>query len=155
MLGVLQPPQVISAADYLQLLDWAGRQLAPGKRGRITGGAPACRRGIGGRPKHWTGRVRSVERVYWRVVDSAEQLIWLAMRIGRRWLKGFGFAERLSSHPKAEAMWPERELRVGVCWRTGPRARETTVETDTFCYCLGSQRELWASLSHFGPKSSR
>ncbi len=96
ILGVQPPPLAISTADHLQLLDWTGRQLAPGKRGRITGAAPACLRGIDGSLEHWTTRVRGVGSGYWRAIGSAEQLIELAMRIGQRWLKGLRFAERLS-----------------------------------------------------------
>ena len=96
ILGVLQPPLAISTADYLQLLDWTGRQLAPGKRGRITDDAPPCLRGIDLSPERWTSRVRGVGSGYWRAIGSAEQLIELAMRIGQRWLKGLRFAETLS-----------------------------------------------------------
>jgi hypothetical protein len=95
ILGVLQPPLAISTADYLQLLDWTGRQLAPGKRGRITGTAPACLRDLDASPEHWAMRVRGVSSGYWRAVGSAEELIALAQRIGQRWLKGLRLAKRL------------------------------------------------------------
>lgn len=88
-------PLALTTADYLQLLDWTGRQLAPGKRGRITGDAPACLRGLETNPEHWTTRVRGVGNGYWRAIGSAEQLIALAQRIGQRWLKGLKLAERL------------------------------------------------------------
>ena len=95
ILGVLQPPLAITTADYLQLLDWTGRQLAPGKRGRITGKSPACLQPAGANPKHWANRVRAVGSGYCRAVGSAEQLIELATHIGQRWLKGLRLAERL------------------------------------------------------------
>ena len=95
ILGVLRPPLAMSTADYLQLLDWTGRQLAPGKRGRITSSAPACLRGLDACPERWTTRVRAVGSGYWRAVGSAEELIGLARRIGQRWLKGLRLAERL------------------------------------------------------------
>ena len=95
ILGVLRPPLAITTADYLQLLDWTGRQLAPGKRGRITGDAPACLRGLDTSPECWTTRVRGVGNGYWRAIGSGEQLIALAQQIGQRWLKGLRLAERL------------------------------------------------------------
>ena len=95
ILGVLQPPLAITTADYLQLLDWTGRQLAPGKRGRITDKPPACLQAAGANPKHWANRVRAVGSGYCRAVGSAEQLIELATHIGQRWLKGLRLAERL------------------------------------------------------------
>jgi len=95
IMGVLQPPLAVTTADYLQLLDWTGRQLAAGKRGRITGAAPACLRGIDTSPERWTRRVRGVGSGYWRAIGSAERLIALAQRIGQRWMKGLRLAERL------------------------------------------------------------
>ena len=95
ILGALRPPLAMSTADYLQLLDWTGRQLAPGKRGQITGDAPACLRRIDPNPAHWTTRVRGIGSGYWRAVGSAEALLELAKRIGQRWMKGLRLAERL------------------------------------------------------------
>ena len=95
ILGVLQPPLAITTADYLQLLDWTGRQLAPDKRGCMTGDAPACLQSVEADPAHWATRVRSVGSGYWRAVGSAEQLIKLAKGIGQRWLKGLRLAEQL------------------------------------------------------------
>ncbi len=95
ILGVLRPPLAMSTADYLQLLDWTGRQLAPGKRGQITGDAPACLRRIDTDPVRWTTRVRGIGSGYWRAVGSAEDLLQLAKRIGQQWMKGLLLAERL------------------------------------------------------------
>ena len=95
VLGVPRAPLAITTADYLQLLDWTGRQLAPGKRGRITGDAPACLRAVDADTARWPIRVRAIGSGYWRAVGSAEQLIAMAQRIGQRWLKGVRLAERL------------------------------------------------------------
>ncbi len=95
ILGVLQPPLAITTADYLQLLDWTGRQLAPGKHGRIAGEVPTCLHGLDRTPERWTTRVRAIGSGYWRVVGNAEQLVELALQIGLRWLKGLRLAERL------------------------------------------------------------
>lgn len=95
ILGVLRQPLAFTTADYLQLLDWTGRQLAPGKRGRIAGEPPACVRLVDADGKRWTKRVRSIGSGYWRAVGSAEALVALAKRIGQRWLKGLRLAERL------------------------------------------------------------
>ena len=95
ILGVLQPPLAITTADYLQLLDWTGRQLAPGKHGRIVGEVPTCLHGLDRTPERWTTRVRAIGSGYWRVVGNAEQLVELALQIGLRWFKGLRLAERL------------------------------------------------------------
>ena len=95
LLSLPRAPLAITAADYLQLLDWTGRQLAPGKRGRVTGDAPACLRAVDAEAARWAIRVRAIGSGYWRAVGSAEQLIALAQRIGQRWLKGVVLTERL------------------------------------------------------------
>jgi hypothetical protein len=40
IVGGLRPAIDITTAEYLQILDWTGRQLAPGKRGRISPHVP-------------------------------------------------------------------------------------------------------------------
>jgi hypothetical protein len=95
ILGVLQPPLAISTADYLQLLDWTGRQLVPCKHGRITAPAPACLQRIETEPARWAARVRAIGSGYWRAVGTAEALMALAKSIGQCWLKGLTLAHRL------------------------------------------------------------
>jgi hypothetical protein len=95
ILGVLRPPLAFTTADYLQLLDWTGHQLAPGKRGRIIGHAPSCLHRIDIDSTRWATRVRGIGSGYWRAVGSAEALMALAKQIGQRWLKGLRLAERL------------------------------------------------------------
>ncbi len=82
--------------DYLQLVDWTGRQLAPGKRGVIRGPAPACLRSLGANHQRWADEVRGVNSRYWRAVGSAQALTDLAVALGQRWMQGIGFARALS-----------------------------------------------------------
>lgn len=93
--GVMRAPFAISANDYLQLVDWTGRQLAPGKRGSIAADAPPVLARLTDDPSRWTRQVRGVGSGYWRAVGSVEALIELAKRIGQHWLKGQGFAASL------------------------------------------------------------
>ena len=92
ILGVLRAPLSITENDYLQLVDWTGRQLAPGKRGTITADAPPVLARLSNDPARWPRQVRGVGSGYWRAVGSVEALIALAQRIGQQWLKGQGFA---------------------------------------------------------------
>jgi hypothetical protein len=82
--------------DYLQLVDWTGRQLAPGKRGVIRGSGPACLRALGADTQRWATEVRGVGSRYWRAVGSADALADLAAALGQRWMRGIGFAKFLS-----------------------------------------------------------
>jgi hypothetical protein len=84
----------LSTADYLQILDWTGRKLSPGKPGQISGDAPAILSAIDV-PDRWTLRVRAYGRGWARVAGSMHDLIDMANHIGQRWLSGIRLARRL------------------------------------------------------------
>jgi hypothetical protein len=92
IIGALQPTLSLSTADYLQILDWTGRALAPGKHGRIIGSAPAVLAAIETCPRRWATRVRSYGSGWARASGSAHDLMVLAERIGQCWLKGVRLA---------------------------------------------------------------
>ena len=93
--GNLSPDLNLSTADYLQLLDWTGRKLAPGKRGRIAQHAPAILSIIDRNPAYWTTRVAAYGNGWARAAGSAQHLIALAERLGQRCLKGVRLAAKL------------------------------------------------------------
>jgi hypothetical protein len=93
--GHLRPNFDLSAGNYLQVLDWTGRVLAPGKRGRIAEDAPAVLSIIDRDPDRWTTRVAAFGSGWARAAGSAQDLIALAERLGQRWLKGLRLAVRL------------------------------------------------------------
>ncbi|WP_325277704.1 hypothetical protein [Tahibacter sp.] len=86
----------LSVVDYLQVLDWTGRRLAPGKRGRISGPAPAIIERLDATHERWASRVRGYGGGWARISGSAQDLIEMAKRLGQRWLKGIGLAQRLA-----------------------------------------------------------
>lgn len=94
LLGVVRMPMTLSNSDYLQLLEWTGRQLHTGKRGRIAADAPAALRAFDTDPVRWAARVEGIGNGYWRAVGTAADLLTLAEAIGQRWLKVLGFAAR-------------------------------------------------------------
>jgi hypothetical protein len=93
--GNLSPDLNLSTADYLQLLDWNGRTLAPDKRGRIAQDAPAIVSIIDHNPACWTTRVSAYGNGWARAVGFVQNLIALAERLGQRWLKGIRLAANL------------------------------------------------------------
>jgi REP element-mobilizing transposase RayT len=93
--GHLRPDFALSVADYLQVLEWTGRMLAPGKRGRITADAPALLTVIDRDADRWTTRVRGFGKGWARAAGSAQDLIAIAERLGQRWLKGVRLAVAL------------------------------------------------------------
>jgi hypothetical protein len=86
----------VTTAGYLQLLEWTGRQLAPGKKGRIATNMPSVLQTLEHRPERWATRVKAVGSGYWRVIGEVDDMIEIAERMGQAWLKGVGLAARLA-----------------------------------------------------------
>ena len=79
----------ISEAEYIELVDWADRQLRPDKRGAIQAAVPSALRRIGD-DHAWLSQMRGIGSRYWRAVGAADILLDTAREIGQRWLKGGG-----------------------------------------------------------------
>lgn len=95
----------LDPASYLALVDWTGRQLRPGKRGRITGTPPPSVTGIAGTdPSRWVQAVGGIERDYWRAVGAVDALLDKAQAMGQCWLKGLGVARRTTQAPGRAAL---------------------------------------------------
>jgi hypothetical protein len=93
--GGLRPTFDITTADYLHILDWTGRQLAPGKRGRIAPDTPAVLTIIDHDETRWATRVAAFGSGWHRAAGSAQDLIAIAERMGQQWLKGIRLALKL------------------------------------------------------------
>ena len=86
----------ISEADYIELVDFTGRELHPGKRGKIAATEPKALTKLGLDKNHWSRRVKGIGSGYWRVVGEFEELIEKAKEISQRTLFGIGFARILN-----------------------------------------------------------
>jgi hypothetical protein len=93
----------ISIAQYLNLVDWTGRQMHPGKRGKA---CPRLDRGIdperprildrlGLTDRGWTTQIKATESDFYRVIGAAESIIGYATRVGQHWFHGLGVAREL------------------------------------------------------------
>ena len=87
---------LISEADYIELVDFTGRELHPGKRGKIAAHEPKALTKLGLDKNHWTMRVKGIGSGYWRVVGEVEELIDKAKEVSQRTLFGIGFARILN-----------------------------------------------------------
>ena len=90
---------LITETQYLELVDWTGRLLHPGKRGAIAGDAPPILDRIGLTPRQWPIQVAGTESLYWRAIGRVDSLLESARRSGHRWLCGIGAARRLEREP--------------------------------------------------------
>jgi hypothetical protein len=86
----------ITEADYIELVDFTGRQWHAGKKGAIEASEPRALTKLGMDTNHWTTRVKGIGSDYWRVVGEVEELIDKAKEMAQRTLFGTGFARILS-----------------------------------------------------------
>ena len=86
----------ISEADYIELVDFTGRELHPDKRGKIEACEPNALTKLGLDKNHCTTRVKGIGSSYWRVVGELEELIEKAKEISQRTLFGIGFVRILN-----------------------------------------------------------
>jgi len=74
--------------DYLDLVDWSGRALQPGKKGAIATDLPPILSRTGLEPGHWIREMQHYGRWYYRAVGSAHALQRYCDHLGQKWLKG-------------------------------------------------------------------
>jgi REP element-mobilizing transposase RayT len=86
----------MTEAQYIQLVDYTGRQIRPDKGGAIAATQPPALRRLGLDPAHWTGQVKGIGSAYWRIVGSAEAMVEKAKAIEQDWMKGIGYARWLA-----------------------------------------------------------
>jgi REP element-mobilizing transposase RayT len=87
----------ITIGDYLELVDFTGRQVAANKRGRIKETEPKALAKLGLSTDHWTAKVKGFGSGYWRVVGTLEDMREYAKALGLRTLYGTGLAKYLTT----------------------------------------------------------
>jgi len=78
----------ISVDQYLELLDWTGRQLVASKRGAINETHPPILERLGLQPSVWLEMMQKFDVWFHGAVGSAEALAKHAVRTGQRWIQG-------------------------------------------------------------------
>ena len=92
--SVPNPTLPISAAEYIELVDWTGRIAHPGKRGKIIAQTPTALRRLALPERDWQFQVLGIESRYWRAVGTVDALLSKAIDMGQCWLKGCGALRR-------------------------------------------------------------
>lgn len=88
----------MNQSEYLDMLDFTGRQIRAGKRGAIVGQAPAILRRMGRDPERWSLQVMATGSGFQRAIGEVDSLIEKAQVMGQNWLRGIGTARRLVAH---------------------------------------------------------
>ncbi|BES70459.1 transposase [Marinobacter nanhaiticus D15-8W] len=81
--------------DYLELVDWTGRQLRDDKRGHITEGLPPILERLAIDPQHWLYMSRSFESRFKGLVGTAFSLKTACQQLGYRRTVGLGSCQVL------------------------------------------------------------
>lgn len=74
--------------DYLQLIDWTGRQLIRTKRGRIAEQLPPLLEHLDMGAGTWLSEMKHYGRWYYRAVGSFAAMQRYCQHLGQHWLKG-------------------------------------------------------------------
>ena len=74
-------PLGLSLRAYVDLVEWTGHQVRPGKRGTLAKDTVGLLHCIGDRPDRWVSRVQGIGSGYWRVVGQLADLRAAAARL--------------------------------------------------------------------------
>ncbi len=94
--GIVPTALPLTLGHYLELVDWTGRELRPGKRGAIASDAPPILERLAMTPRQWLLQVPETETGFTRAIGSLEALLAHAAANGKRWLRGIGLARRIA-----------------------------------------------------------
>jgi REP element-mobilizing transposase RayT len=78
----------IPRRDYLQLIDWTGRQLQSGNKGRIPDSTPPILGRINFGGDRWLKEMNHYGKWYFRAVGPIHEVERYCQRLGQQWLKG-------------------------------------------------------------------
>lgn len=79
-LGQAELPKPVSLEDYLELLDWSARQVAPGKRGKTPESVPPVLKRLGLDRDSWCELVSDFGKLFCTVAGRPEQVDLLRTR---------------------------------------------------------------------------
>ncbi len=82
-------------SDYLELLDWTGRQLTSKNKGSITSDRSPILNRLKLNHEGWLQSVTKFEGKFFRVAGKLEKLKELGQKLGVKWLKGQNLAVQL------------------------------------------------------------
>ena len=97
----------ITLEQYIELVDWAGRQERPDKRGAIPEDLAPILERLGINEKELVEVTADLRTHFRRFVGTAEQIAKRAQEVGRKWFHGIGRARRLFSRNDSGEATPQ------------------------------------------------
>jgi len=73
--------------DYLELVDWTGRAMIPGKRGAISQETPKVLERLNINDENWLKMIQQFSHPTHKIIGSDEQIQSMAKRVGKCWFK--------------------------------------------------------------------
>ncbi len=93
--GIANEPHIpIHLADYIELVDWTGRQIRPDKRGAISENAPPILARLGIEQGNWLRNCQKLEEDFRQVIGPAAAIEKFCQAIGQKWLQGIHSCRR-------------------------------------------------------------
>ena len=89
------PGLPVSLDQYLQLVDWTGRQLRRGKRGKIPAHLADILQRLDVETSVWLDGIEHFEQWFHRAAGRARAMMEKAKQAGRRWFHGLGRCRQL------------------------------------------------------------
>lgn len=89
----------VSTQQYLELLDWTGRQVRAGKRGHIAAHLRPVLERLDLNVDAWVENIERYGGMFYRVAGKVGRLKELARALGRSWLRGHHGARQLYAEP--------------------------------------------------------
>jgi REP element-mobilizing transposase RayT len=93
--GIQDTPHIpMHLTDYIELVDWTGRQIRPNKRGAISENAPPILTRLGIEQSNWLQNCLSLEKDFRQVIGSVATIEKFCQTIGQKWLQGISNCRR-------------------------------------------------------------
>lgn len=77
-----------SLIDYIELVDWTGRQIREGKRGAIDRAQPAILTRLGISAHCWLQNCQQLETIFHQAIGPVAAMKQFCQKLGQRWLHG-------------------------------------------------------------------
>jgi REP element-mobilizing transposase RayT len=84
----------MNLSDYIELIDWSGRQIRPDKRGSISDNAPAILARLGIEQGNWLQNCQKLEIDFRQVVGPVAAIEKFCKTVGQKWLQGIKSCRR-------------------------------------------------------------
>jgi REP element-mobilizing transposase RayT len=93
--GITDTPHIpMHITDYIELVDWTGRQIRPDKRGAISEDAPPILARLGIDQGNWLQNCQKLEKDFRHVIGPAAAIEKFCQAIGQKWLQGIHHCRR-------------------------------------------------------------